>query len=183
MDKAIGAFVAVAIIAVVAWLVLRSWRRRTTRDAALSAHPLPAALGAPSLEAEVLYVATTPAGEPLERLAVPGLAFRGSGRVEVGAEGVALRIAGEPVSFIPADRLIGAATATYAIDRAVEPEGLIAVSWIAALDDAEAEPPRVDSYLRARYPGDQARIIRAIEDIAAAPDAPRPEHESEASDD
>ncbi|MFD5864302.1 hypothetical protein ACFWGP_05065 [Agromyces sp. NPDC127015] len=183
MDKVIGAIVAVAVIALVAWLVLRSWRRRTRRDATLSAHPVPADLGVATLESEVLYVATTPAGVPLERLAIPGLAFRGSGRVEIVPEGLVLRIAGEPVTFIPADKLIGASTATYAIDRAVEPEGLIAVGWIAALDDAEAEPPRVDSYLRARYPGDQARIIRAIDDIAAAPDAPRPEHESEASDD
>lgn len=183
MDKAIGAIVAVAVVAIVAWLVLRSWRRRTARDAALSAHPVPAGLGIATLEAEVLYVATTPAGEPLERLALPGLAFRGAGRVEILPEGVILRIAGEPVSFIPVDRLIGAETASYAIDRGVEPDGLIAVSWIAALDDPEAVAPRVDSYLRARYPGDQARIIRAIDDIAAAPEAPRPEHESEASDD
>ena len=186
MDRLwIGAVVAVVIITVAAWLMLRSWRRRTRRDEALTAYALPASLGEPTLATEVLYVATTPASEPLERLAVQGLAFRGAGRVEVMPEGVALRIAGEPVSFIPADRLTGAATASYAIDRGVEPEGLIAISWIAATSETtEAEPPRVDSYLRARYPGDQARILRAIDDIAAAPAAPRPEqHESEASDD
>ncbi|MFF2390303.1 hypothetical protein [Agromyces sp. NPDC058104] len=185
MDKWIGALVAVAVLAVIAWLMVRSWRRRAARDSVLSAYPVPAVRGEAELEAEVLYVATTPAGEPLERLAVQGLAFRGAGRVEVMPEGVALRIAGEPVSFIPADRVVGAATASYAIDRGVEPEGLIALSWIAATDDeTEGVEPRVDSYLRARYPGDQARILRAIEDIAAAPAAPRPEqHESEASDD
>lgn len=185
MDKWIGALVAVAVLAVIAWLMVRSWRRRAVRDSVLSAYPVPAVRGDAELEAEVLYVATTPAGEPLERLAVQGLAFRGAGRIEVMPEGVALRIAGEPVSFIPADRVVGAETASYAIDRGVEPEGLIALSWIAATDDeTEGTAPRVDSYLRARYPGDQARILRAIHDIAAAPAAPRPErHESEASDD
>lgn len=185
MDKWIGALVAILILAVIAWLMVRSWRRRAQRDSVLSAYPVPASRSDAVFEAEILYVATTPADEPLERLAVQGLAFRGAGRVEVMPEGVALRIAGEPVSFIPADRLTGAATASYAIDRGVEPEGLIAISWIAATsEETEAEPPRVDSYLRARYSGDQARILRAIDDIAAAPAAPRPEqHESEASDD
>lgn len=185
MDKWIGALLAVAVLAVVGWLMVRSWRRRAARDAVLSAYPVPAVRSEPVLEAEVLYVATTPVDEPLERLAVQGLAFRGAGRIEVMAEGVALRIAGEPVSFIPAERVAGAATASYAIDRGVEPEGLIALSWIPDTDDqTEGQAPRVDSYLRARYPGDQARILRAIDDIAAAPAAPRPElNESEASDD
>ena len=64
-------------------------------------------------------------------------------------------------------------------------EGLVAVTWIANVSDAEHPAPHVDSYLRARYPGDSARIIAAVEDIAAAHVASRPEtqQESEASDD
>ena len=49
--------------------------------------------------------------------------------------------------------------------------------------DPEQPTPYVDSYLRTRYPGDSARIIAAVNDIAAARTAPRPEQESEASDD
>jgi hypothetical protein len=44
----------------------------------------------------------------------------------------------------------------------------------------------VDSYLRCRYPGDNARLIAAVNDIAATPAASRPDAEnaeSEASDD
>ncbi|GAA1816746.1 hypothetical protein [Agromyces neolithicus] len=183
MDKWIGGIVAVGIVIVIAWLMYRSWRRRTVRDASLSSYPLPEAIGAPALEAEALYVATTPVGEPLERLAVRGLAFRGAAHVEVVAPGVILRVAGEPTTFIPAERLVGASTASYAIDRGVEPEGLVALTWIAnAADDPDAVP-RVDSYLRARYAGDAAKIISAVNDIAAAPAVSRPEHESEASDD
>jgi hypothetical protein len=183
VDRWIGVLVAVLIVAVVAWLMLRSWRRRTVRDETLSSYPVPAALGAPVFETEVLYVATTPAAEPLERLAVAGLAFRGSARIEVLAEGVILRIAGESTTFIPADRLVGAGLASYAIDRGVEPEGLVALTWIPLeREPAEAEL-RVDSYVRARYPGDPARIVRALNDIAAAPAARGPKQESEASDD
>ena len=185
MDKWIGAIVSLVIVAVAVWLMYRSWRRRTVRDESLSAYPVPASHAEPILETEVLYVATTPIGEPLERLAVRGLAYRGSARIEVLLEGIILRIAGESTSFIPADRLAGAEMASYAIDRGVEPEGLIAVTWIASERDTVEPPPRVDSYLRARYPGDPARIIQAINDIAAAPAASRPKQnqESEASDD
>lgn len=179
----IGAAIAVAVVGGAVWLMLRSWRGRTERDAELSAYPLPTELGAAVVDCEVLYVATTPEGEPLERLALTGLAFRGSGRVEVVPEGVVIRVAGEAASFVPADRVAGAVRATWAIDRAVEPEGLIALTWVANESEPGDTPVRVDSYLRARYPGDAAGIIAAVTDIAAAPVAPRPApQENEASE-
>ncbi|HEX6955685.1 MAG TPA: hypothetical protein VF156_12475 [Agromyces sp.] len=181
----VGVLAAVAVIGVIAYLMLRSWRRRTERDRSLAAYAPPADLGIPTLEVEALYVATTPEAEPLERLAVEGLAFRGAAHVEVHPTGVLLRIAGELPSFVPADRIAAAGTATYAIDRGVEPEGLVALTWIVD-DRSEPEvPTRVDSYLRCRYPGDSARLVAAVNDIAAAPAASRPDAEnaeSEASD-
>ena len=183
MDRWIGVLVAIVIVAVVAWLMVRSWKRRTKRDAAMTAYAPPSARGESALETEVLYVATTPVGQPLERLAVRGLAFRGAAHIEVIPEGVVIRIAGESTVFLPADRITAAGEASYAIDRGVEREGLVAITWIAQVDDPERVAPFVDSYLRARYPGDTARIIAAVNDIAAARTVPRPEQESEASDD
>ena len=185
MDKWIGAVVAIVVVGGLAWWAVRAWRRRVVRDETLSAYPFLGLTGAALLETEVLYVATTPIGSPLERLAVEGLAFRGAGRIEVFPEGVILRIAGEQPSFVPADRLVSAGEATYAIDRGVEPGGLVAVSWIANLRNADPErvAPYVDSYLRARNPGDSARIIAAVNDIAAARPVLQPHQESEASDD
>jgi hypothetical protein len=177
--------IAVVVVGGAAWLMWHSWRRRSVRDESLHAYPVPTGLGAASLETEALYVATTPEDQPLERLAVEGLAFRGSARLEIVPEGVLIRIAGESTSFIPREHLVGAGAASYAIDRGVEPDGLVAITWIVRRTDADDESPapRVDSYLRARYPGDSASIIAAVNDIAAAPAAPRPELESEASDD
>ena len=183
LEQWIGLLVAVVIVGMAAWLMRRSWKRRTTRDETLSAFELPDEHGEPILETEVLYVATTPVGEPLERLAVQGLAFRGAAHLEVLPEGVVLRIAGESASFLPSDRIVSAGEASYAIDRGVEPEGLVAITWIAHVADPDTRAPHVDSYLRARYPGDSARIIAAVNDIAAARAASRPEKESEASDD
>lgn len=181
MDKLIGAIVAAAVVALAAWLMWRSWQARRGRDARLAAYPVPAQLGAALLEAEVLYVASTPIGQPFERLAVDGLAFRGSGRLEISADGVLLRIAGERPSFLPADRIVSAGAASHAIDRGVEPEGLVAITWQPSESEPGEQPARIDSYLRARYPGDTARIIEAVTDIAAASAAAA--SESEASDD
>lgn len=183
VDRWIGAVVAAVIVGVAAWLMWRSWKRRTVRDQTMSAFPPPAQHGHPLLEIEVLYVATTPVGRPLERLAVDGLAFRGSAHLEVLPEGVVIRIAGESANFIPADRIVSAGAASYVIDRGVEPEGLTVITWIVQVHDPERVAPHVDSTFRTRYPGDSARIITAVNDIAAARLASRPEQESEASDD
>jgi hypothetical protein len=181
MDKLIGAIVAAVIVGVAVWLMVRSWRRRRSRDARLGAWPVPTGLAAALFETEVLYVASTPEGEPFERLAVEGLAFRGAGRLEVFDGGVLLRIAGEPPSFVPAERIVGVGAASHAIDRGVEAEGLVAITWEPHESDPGDAPVRIDSYFRARYQGDTARIIAAVHDITAAA-APHTQQEGEASD-
>ncbi|QAY73922.1 hypothetical protein ET445_11790 [Agromyces protaetiae] len=184
MGEFFGILFGVVLVGGAVFLMWRSWRRRTERDAELTAYPVPADLSTPDIDAEILYVATTFAETPLERLAVRGLAFRGAGRLEVHAEGVLLRIAGEvEPSFLPADRIVDAGAATYAIDRGVEPDGLVALTWIIAGTDPEAEPVQVDSYLRARDPGDTGRIIAAVHELAAWRPAPRPDAESEITND
>jgi hypothetical protein len=189
----LGALVGVLVVGLAGWLMWRSWRRRSRRDAELGSYAVPAELGAPTVDIEALYVATTPVGKPLERLALPGLGFRGAAHVELHPEGLLLRIVGEPPTFVPAARLIGAGTATYAIDRGVEPEGLLAITWIPS--GAEPEPTlietvaspdqstHIDSYLRARYPGDAARVIAAVNELAAAALTPRPDAKERGTND
>jgi hypothetical protein len=185
----IGGIVAALVVGGAAVLMWRSWRRRSRRDAVYGTYAVPPSLGAATLDLEALYVATTPVGSPLERLALAGLAFRGAAHVEVHPEGVLLRIVGEQPSFIPSSALAGAGTATYAIDRGVEPGGLVAITWQPEAAGASvgtgvpeasaapaAEPPvHVDSYFRARYPGDADRLIAAVTDLAADASVPRPE--------
>ena len=95
-----------------------------------------------------------------------------------------LRIAGEPPSFIPAERITGGGAASHAIDRGVEAEGLVAITWQPLESEPGEAPLRIDSYLRARYQGDTARIIAAVTDITdiTADDAPQTQQEGEASD-
>lgn len=167
MDKVIGAIICALVVLLVVGLMWRSWRRRARRDSALGGYPLPADAGTAIVDTEVLYVASTPAGEPLDRLAVSGLSFRGAARIVVEGAGVTLRVAGEEAVFMPAERLTGARTASWAIDRGVEPGGLITIEW-AARETGATDGRPVESYLRARYEGDHARIIEAIDAIASA---------------
>jgi hypothetical protein len=163
VDRALLTLAIVLVVVVLAGLAVVGWRRRVRRDApAGGGHPAPEVLSAPVREEPVLYVATTKAGQHLERLALPGLAFRGKGTVGVMPEGIRIAVTGEQPVFVPASSLSGVGAATVAIDRAVERDGLLRVSWTTT-GGAPA-----DSYFRVVDPAGRAALASAIEDILPA---------------
>ncbi len=131
--------IAVVLIGLMAW----GWRRRLRRDAGRIAPfgeiPESAAILAVF---SGLYVATTAHDDPLERLAIRGLAYRSAVTATVTDRGLALALTGQEPIFVERERLVSADQATVTIDRVVERDGLTRVSW--RLDDATV----VDSYLR-----------------------------------
>ncbi|MBD8024142.1 PH-like domain-containing protein [Microbacterium gallinarum] len=130
---------ALLVLALGTW----AWLRRGKRDGGLQAPvgEIPAGVTTRSVH-PALYVATTRHDEPLERLAIRGLTYRSRADLTVTDGGVALDLTGQPRVFIDADRIAGAGQATVAIDRVVERDGLLRLSW--RLDDGTV----VDSYLR-----------------------------------
>ena len=70
--------------------------------------------------------------------------------------GVALDLTGQPRSFLAADRIVDVGQATVAIDRVVEPDGLVRLAW--RTDDGTV----VDSYFRP-----QDASARALADAIA----------------
>jgi hypothetical protein len=162
VDKLLPTLGILAVVVLVATLAILGWRRRVRRDAVVGGgYPAPAALTLTTV-VEVLYVATTKGGEHLERLALPGLAFRGTGAVEVAAEGVSVRVGGEQPVFLPASALTGLGAATVAIDRVVERDGLLRLGWITIGGSS------VDSYFRVVDPAGRGRLTAAIEGILPA---------------
>ncbi|MFE7844841.1 hypothetical protein ACFUTX_06525 [Microbacterium sp. NPDC057407] len=130
---------ALALIALGVW----AWRRRVRRDNAISAPFGETPSDVRTIAAfPVLYVATTKHGEPLERLAVKGLGFRSRADVTVTDAGLAVDLTGQPRIFLPLDRITEVAQATVAIDRVVERDGLVRITWRSGPDVA------VDSYFR-----------------------------------
>jgi len=123
------------------------WRRRQRSQAGVPRPlELPGDPGESSLTASGFYVATTVAGDPLNRIAVAGLGYRARATVEVTARGLVLRIPGQAPIFIPAADIRSVQKATWTIDRAVEPGGLVLIRWM--LGAADANQLEVDSYLR-----------------------------------
>lgn len=139
-----GALVVILLVALVLGaLGVWAWRRRSRRDAGITAPVGEVPTDATELARfGTLYVATTRADEPLERLAIHGLGFRSRADVTVTTAGIAVDLTGQPRLFLPSGRIASVDQATVAIDRVVEPEGLTRLSW--RTDDGTV----VDSYFR-----------------------------------
>jgi hypothetical protein len=163
VDKVPVAIAIIVVVGVVLWLLARSWRARAGRQATLGTlAPPPADLGTPAHTEDLLYVATTRAGAPLERIVVAGLGFRARAVVTVASAGVLLQLAGEEPGFIPRADIRGAGRATWTIDRAVNTDGLVFVRWV--LGGAE-----VDSYLRPTDPEALAAALTALVPARSTP--------------
>jgi hypothetical protein len=159
MDRTTSTTIVIAIIILALVGMVLGWRARKRRQSAIGTpRPVPADIGTTVFSAETFYAATTLAGEPLNRVAVRGLGFRGRATVTVTTLGVILGIAGAPEVFIPVDDIRSVERATWTIDRVVESGGLVVIAW--TLDETA-----VDSYLRVAEPADPVPLIDAVAGI------------------
>ena len=65
----------------------------------------------------------------MERVAVSPLAFRGRAQLGVEDDGVTVDVRGEGRAHIPSSVIEGAGVATWTIDKAVDPDGLVFLRW------------------------------------------------------
>jgi hypothetical protein len=188
VDRSVPALIIAIVLIGIFALMIRSWRRRSRRDASLAAgYPAPAEPGRELASVPALYVATTPRDLPLERLAIKGLGFRAKATLTVSDAGLWMLLAGENGVFIPADAIHLLGPATWTIDRVVETDGLLVLGWRLAAGAGEGEgeavaasSPDVDSYFRIVDPADRARVSDAIRSIAPQAGNPAGIPESEA---
>jgi len=134
--------IVLVILAILLALVALGWRRRARRQSSI-ARPsdAPGTIGEQLGAFTGQYVATTIAGSPLERIAVHGLGFRGNVHVIVTTLGALVRIDGTSDKWIGATSMRDRRTATWTIDRVVEPDGLELLEW-------DLGGTLVDSYFR-----------------------------------
>ncbi|RFA14752.1 hypothetical protein B7R22_08530 [Subtercola boreus] len=134
MNTLVLAIPVIALLVVLYLAMLLGWRARKRRQAGFAAAAVtPEDAGALLFEAPMLYVATTPAKKPLERLVLPGLAFRGRGTFIVWEKGVTLSINGELDVYVPYGNIRSIGTSTFTIDRVVETGGLVRLDWTTPL--------------------------------------------------
>jgi hypothetical protein len=141
------------VVAVIFVLLARAWRAKQRAQAGLGAPESPPAdLGEPTFSDDLLYVATTRADAPLDRITIAGLGFRARAVVQTAPEGIVLDLAGRGPVFIPRAAIRGVGRATWTIDRVVDPDGLIFVRWVLGTTE-------IDSYLRSTDPD---RLVTAL---------------------
>jgi hypothetical protein len=138
----------------------RGWRNRQARQADLA--PLPAAPAETARGVEGVYVATTSAGDWMDRIAVHELGVRATADLAVSEAGLIFHRQGAADVFIPADHLTGVRT-----DRGIagkvtaEKSGLVVVTW--THDGRE-----LDTGFRPRRKADTAALTASISTLIGA---------------
>jgi hypothetical protein len=157
----------VVIIVVIVALMALGWRNRLRRQADVPAPPaVPTDVGRVLYEAEGQYVATTTAGDWLDRIAVHGLGIRGNAVARVHPEGVHLDRTGARPVWIPRADLVSVQLAGGMAGKFVEKEGLVVITW------HYGQGERVDTGFRTRHAAHKAQLLAAV--AALLPDGPEP---------
>lgn len=130
VDKLLPSIVTVGIIVLAFVGMYFGWRALARRSSGLPAPDVvPADSGPSTYAGNGLYVATTLADQPLQRVTAHELGFRSRCTLTVGAGGVSIALTGRDPFFIARESIRGLDRATWAIDKAVEPGGLVAIAW------------------------------------------------------
>jgi ferric-dicitrate binding protein FerR (iron transport regulator) len=151
-----------ACIGLAVWGMARGWRARAARQAGVTApmavpggllHQLDAGSAVPGT-----YVATTSAGDLLDRIVVHDLASLGRADLYVRTEGVLVDRVGEAPLWIPRDSLRAVRLGSGQAQKAYEAGGVILIGW--QLGDRE-----VETGFRADDPASHVAAARAVADL------------------
>jgi len=146
----------VAAAALVLALFAVGWRGRRQRQADIPRpRPLPEDLELPRFEAEGQYVATTTAGDWLDRVAVYGMGVKSVATAAVFGEGLLFARKGAPDVWIPRTDLRDVRLERGMAGKFVEKEGLVLVTW-------QLGPKRVDTGFRTRAADHKTPLVSAI---------------------
>lgn len=165
---------AVLILAGMWW----GWRSRSRRDAGiLDASPARSLCGEVVAQfPRVGYVSTTPADNPLERVALPGLRYKGWAEVAVYRDGVEITVVGEAPVQLDVAQIRGVGAASGRVGKAVERDGLALLRWLPAPASSarpgERPEPSAERLLESAFrfadAEQQSRFGRAVEEITDA---------------
>ncbi|MDQ0801081.1 hypothetical protein [Arthrobacter sp. SLBN-112] len=166
MDKILPGLAMLAVVAVVFVLLGIGWRNRLRRQSDVEQlPPVPAAPGEPAAVAEGQYVATTTAGDWLDRIAVHGLGIRTNATLAVYPHGVLYERSGAPALYVPAASLTGVRQDSGMAGKFVEKDGLLVLAWTLGKHE-------LDTGFRTRRAADKDVLYQALQElISSAPAA------------
>lgn len=151
--------IGLAVFAVFVVVAFLSWRAKGTRQE--KTLPEPRFVDGLATGMRCLYVTTTFADRPLDRVIAHGLAHRGNAFLENREDGLVIHRTGERSFLIPTIELIDFSRTSAVIDRAVEKDGLVSVRW--RLGEAELE-----SHFRFVDPQQRKLIITELSELIGA---------------
>ncbi|MFD7159143.1 hypothetical protein ACFV9C_31415 [Kribbella sp. NPDC059898] len=160
MKAALGILGTLLVLAAGYFGMYRGWRNRQARQAGLA--PLPSAPDSDTRGVEGVYVATTSAGDWMDRIAVHELGVRSIADLAVSADGLIFHRQGAADVFIPVGHLTGVRT-----DRGIagkvtaEKSGLVVVTWT---HDGRS----LDTGFRPRRKADTAALTESISTLIGA---------------
>ncbi|TAP43968.1 hypothetical protein [Arthrobacter sp. S39] len=164
--KLLTGLITVVIIAVVLLMIWAGWRNRLKRQADVEQLPeVPEAPGAALNTAEGQYVASTTAGDWLDRIAVHGLGIRTNATLAVYPHGVLFDRSGAPAVYIPAADLTAVRQDSGMAGKFVEKDGLLVLRWKLGTHE-------LDTGFRTRRAADKTTLFESLQQlISAAPQA------------
>jgi hypothetical protein len=162
MVKDLSLLLTVVLVGVALVLIWLGWRNRLRRQADVDPLPaVPVELGSPLAAADGQYVASTTAGDWLDRIAVHGLGIRTNAELSVRPEGVLFERSGTGPLFIPAARLTGVRQESGMAGKFVEKDGLLVLSWMLGTHE-------LDTGFRTRRADDKTTLLNALRDLISA---------------
>lgn len=162
MDKVLPGLAMLAVAAVLFALIGMGWRNRLGRQSDIEQLPaVPPELGVPLVAADGQYVASTTAGDWLDRIAVHGLGIRTNARLTVHPEGVLMDRSGAPALFIPTASLSGVRQDSGMAGKFVEKDGLLVLSWTLGAH-------QLDTGFRTRRAADKPALLQTLQELISA---------------
>ena len=160
MGKQIMAIVSLSLFLILAGLAIRAWKKRAAEQSTEFSAPLEALdyFGELLAQAKGLYVATTRGENHLERINAHGLGARGICQVLIFTEGMLIVRNGERPLAINRASLTTVDFTQVTIDKAVEPDGLVSVSW-------KQDGVSLATQLRIVEPSDRLATHEALKEI------------------
>ena len=167
MERVVAGSVLLALVPVVWWLMLRGWRaRRREQEAGLELpEPQSPPEGVVPSAVEAVYVSTTLAGQPFERVVAHGLGARSAASVAV-ADGAVLVLRRGARSFaVPGAEVAGADRRRGQVGKFVAGRGgLVVMTW-------RLGEVALDTALHCRRRSEADALVSALSALAG-PSAP-----------
>jgi hypothetical protein len=138
------AFIAL-LIGLIVWAGV-SWRKKSTSQDNELATPEYTQFSNAGING--FYVATTFAGQPLNRVSAHGLGFAGKTFLDVSDQGIRVSRVGERSFRIDSSALLDLARSSGVIDKVVEKDGLLSLRWMLGSTELETHFRFVNSQSR-----------------------------------